>query len=86
MTTDFAGASEALLEGTEEAAGVVVAGGDMGRLLAGCRRVAEDEELRARYAVAARIRAERVFSPHAVLHRLDAAYEQAVTRRRTRRT
>ncbi len=82
VATDFAGASEALLEGPEDAAGVVVTGGDMDRLLTSCARVVGDAALRARSSTAARARAERVFSPQAVLDRLEAAYERAVARRR----
>jgi len=80
VATDFAGASEALLEGPEEPGGVVVT--DMDDLLTACARVIGDPALRARHATAARVRAERVFCPQSVLDRLEAAYEQAVSRRR----
>jgi glycosyltransferase involved in cell wall biosynthesis len=80
VATDFAGASEALLEGPEEPGGAVVT--DMKRLLEGCARTVSDPAVRARQSAAARDRAERVFSPQAVLERLGAAYEQAVSQRR----
>jgi glycosyltransferase involved in cell wall biosynthesis len=79
VATDFAGASEALLEGPGEPAGVVVP--DMDGLLAACARIIEDPEPRERPAAAARARAERVFARQAVVERLTAAYETALSRR-----
>jgi glycosyltransferase involved in cell wall biosynthesis len=90
VTTDFAGAAEAVLAGPEDAAGEVVRctarARDLPvRALDAVRDVLEDQALRDRRAAAARRRAERVFSPTAVLDRLDTAYDLAVQDRRTRR-
>ena len=82
VTSDFAGAAEAVLEGPEEAAGAVVAGaatGDGGAsgLITAAAAVLADPALRAQQSVAARRRAERVYAPAAVLERLDSAYTLA---------
>ena len=87
VTTDFAGATEAVVEGPEEPAGVVLRGSadrdDLAsRLVAECGVLLRQPALRARHARAARLRAERVYAPGAVLDRLDVAYDHAVTRRR----
>ena len=87
VTTDFAGASEAVLAGPEEPAGEVVAcSATADRLpdgvLTACAALTADEALRDRRAIAARRRAERVFSPAAVRDRLDSAYVLALQDRR----
>ena len=91
VTTDFAGASEAVMEGPEDPGGTVVPGSSAGRgsasgLLTALQELLGDPVLRQRRAEAARRRAERLFAPAAVLDRLDSAYALAVDRRQGARS
>lgn len=77
VATRVNGALEAIEDGPEASAGVVVDQHDVGAFLAACRRRLDDPSLLAVETVAARRRAERQFAEHAVLSRVRGAYVQA---------
>lgn len=82
VATAVNGARDTILDGPLPAAGAVVEVGDMDRLVAEATRRLEDADLWAAEAAAGRQRAEQLFSPGQVADRLEAAYREAVARRR----
>ena len=79
VTFEVNGSREALLSGSEEAAGSVVPQGDVGAFLEACRtRIETSDPARPAERSAARERALRLFATDAVIDRLDLAYEHAL--------
>lgn len=84
VATAVNGAFEAVSDGPVPRGGAVVPLGDMEELLKQVRRRLDDIVLRHRESRQARQRAVAMFDARAFVDRLDAAYDAAVTVRRTR--
>jgi glycosyltransferase involved in cell wall biosynthesis len=85
VATQVNGAREAIEDGPEQAAGLVVEQDDLAGLLEGCRRRLSDPALLAAESAAARSRAERMFAVDEVMQRVGAAYAEALHRSAGRR-
>jgi len=79
---DVNGAREAVVDGPQPSAGVVVAQGDAADLIREVRRRVEDAALRARESAQARARAVARNSVRPVMERLDREYDYAIAARR----
>ncbi len=80
VATDVNGVRDIMTLGDLPAAGSIVALGDMRGLLAECERLLNDSGDTANMSTAGRVRAKTLFSPKAVVDRLDAAYVEAIGR------
>jgi len=86
VATQVNGAREAIEEGPEPAAGLVVDQADLPAFLAGCRRRLADRALLERESTAARARAQRMFAVDEVMQRVSATYQMALHGAATGRT
>ncbi|MGH8792853.1 MAG: glycosyltransferase [Stackebrandtia sp.] len=80
VTTDVGGAHDAVGAGSSEPAGCVVPQEAVDALLREAKARLDDPELTACEGMNARIRAERIFAPSALVERFDAFYAQVTAR------
>jgi glycosyltransferase involved in cell wall biosynthesis len=78
VATAVDGAVSTIVAGPAPAAGAVVAGGDMKKLLDEALRRLDDPALRAAESAAGRSRSEQMFRPDVVAGRLETAYRDAI--------
>ena len=79
VATQVNGAREAIEDGPQPAAGVVVGQNDMTAFVAACRQRLADPALLAQETAVARSRAEQMFARDEVMLKVTAAYQAALT-------